>query len=437
MAWLRRRKSCVLALSWLLSIAGTACAQDIVGDWQGTLESGRKFRIVLQIRADANGGRTANLFSIDQSSVAIPVESVALSEGILKFRVPRIRGRFQGTLAANGASIRGTWTQANGEGSLDFVRATTETAWALDQSPHQPHFVEVESGVRVEVLDWGGSGPPLVLLAGLGDSAHVFDQFAPKLTSRYRVYGITRRGFGASDTPIPVESNYSPDRLGDDVLAVMSALKLTRPLLVGHSIAGEELSSIGSRYPERVAGLVYLDAGYSYAFYDKARPSFDMELLDLRRSLTAAKEAISPQEERTLLTLIAQQLSVFETSLKQRQQELEGTPDLTAEAIQKERSDRGSRQGKSARAILNALRPHRGIRCPVLALFAVPHRRGGLADAQAEAKDLARVEPLVKAFESGFPQAKVVRLPYASHYVFGSNEGDVIRELDSWVATLK
>ena len=34
-------------------------------------------------------------------------------------------------------------------------------------------------------------------------------------------------------------------------------------ILAGHAIAGEELSSIGSRYPERVAGLVCLDAGYS------------------------------------------------------------------------------------------------------------------------------------------------------------------------------
>jgi len=52
------------------------------------------------------------------------------------------------------------------------------------------------------------------------------------------------------------------------VLKVLDALQLEKPLLVGHSIAGEELSSIGSRHADRVAGLVYLDAGYSYAYYD-------------------------------------------------------------------------------------------------------------------------------------------------------------------------
>jgi non-heme chloroperoxidase len=33
--------------------------------------------------------------------------------------------------------------------------------------------------VNLEVLDWGGSGRPLVLLAGLGNTAHIFDKFAP------------------------------------------------------------------------------------------------------------------------------------------------------------------------------------------------------------------------------------------------------------------
>lgn len=89
-------------------------------------------------------------------------------------------------------------------------------------------------------LLWGGSGPPLVFLAGLGDAAHIFDNFAPKLINDYHVYGITRRGFGASSVPV---SGYSADRLGDDVLAVLDFLKLNRPILAGHSIAGEELSS--------------------------------------------------------------------------------------------------------------------------------------------------------------------------------------------------
>jgi hypothetical protein len=105
-----------------------------------------------------------------------------------------------------------------------------------DPSPHTVRFVTVEKGVRLEVVDWGGSGRPLVLLAGGGDTAHVFDDFAPKLTPSFHVYGITRRGFGESGFS---PEGYGADRLGDDVLAVLDALKLEKPILVGHSLGGE------------------------------------------------------------------------------------------------------------------------------------------------------------------------------------------------------
>jgi pimeloyl-ACP methyl ester carboxylesterase len=104
----------------------------------------------------------------------------------------------------------------------------------------------------------------VLLLAGSGNTAHVFDSLARKLIVSYRVYGITRRGFGASSAP---SSGYDADRLADDVLEVLRALRLNKPVLIGHSIAGEELSSIGSRHADKVAGLVYVDAGYSYAYY--------------------------------------------------------------------------------------------------------------------------------------------------------------------------
>ena len=57
-----------------------------------------------------------------------------------------------------------------------------------DPSPHRVQFIEAEKDVRLEVLDWGGTGRPVVLLAGLGNSAHVFDDFAPKLTRANHVY---------------------------------------------------------------------------------------------------------------------------------------------------------------------------------------------------------------------------------------------------------
>ena len=126
-----------------------------------------------------------------------------------------------------------------------------------DPSPHRSVFATVEEGVRLEVLDWGGEGRPVVLLAGLGNTAHIFDEFAVKLSGPYHVYGITRRGYGASSRPL---SGYSEQRLSDDVLVVLDSLKLVQPVLIGHSIAGDELTALGAQHSDRLGGLVYLDA---------------------------------------------------------------------------------------------------------------------------------------------------------------------------------
>src|SRR5579875_445751 len=142
----------------------------------------------------------------------------------------------------------------------------------------KPQSVAVEKDVRLEVLDWGGTGRPLVLLSGLGSDAHVYDALAPKLTGHFHVYAVTRRGFGNSSKPAATVANYSAERLGEDVLAVLDGLKLSRPVVAGHSIAGEELSWIGSRHPERVAGLVYLDAGDAYGLYDPVQGDWQIDI---------------------------------------------------------------------------------------------------------------------------------------------------------------
>jgi pimeloyl-ACP methyl ester carboxylesterase len=129
-------------------------------------------------------------------------------------------------------------------------------AWR-DPSKHEVTFISVDPYVQLEVLDWGGSGRALVLLAGSGNTAHVFDDFAPKLTDGCHVYGITRRGFGSSSHP---PAGYDDQRLADDALKVLDALHLEHPVLAGHSMAGGELTTIGRQHSERISGLIYLDA---------------------------------------------------------------------------------------------------------------------------------------------------------------------------------
>lgn len=125
-----------------------------------------------------------------------------------------------------------------------------------DSSPHEISFVSVAPDVDLEVLDWGGSGPPLVFLAGLGNTAHAFDDFAPRFLDRFRVVAITRRGFGASSHP---DSDYDLATRVQDIVSVLEAMELDSVVLAGHSIAAGELTVLGSRHADRVRSLVYLD----------------------------------------------------------------------------------------------------------------------------------------------------------------------------------
>src|SRR5262249_59574622 len=115
-------------------------------------------------------------------------------------------------------ATKGDW--AGGRVSrLEFERPTKAAAWHYELPHHSVSFVTVDKDVKLEVLDDGGSGRPMIFLAGLGATAHVFDKFAPKFLATCHVYGITRRGFGASSAPVPANGNYSADRLGDDLPA--------------------------------------------------------------------------------------------------------------------------------------------------------------------------------------------------------------------------
>ena len=98
----------------------------------------------------------------------------------------------------------------------------------IDSTFHKVQVVTSDKSVKIKVLDWGGSGQPLILLPGLGDTAHVFDSFALKLTPSYHVFGITPRGFGASSAPPPERANYFSDRLGDDVVPQKVPQRTTR-----------------------------------------------------------------------------------------------------------------------------------------------------------------------------------------------------------------
>lgn len=293
-----------------------------------------------------------------------------------------------------------------------------------DSSSHRARFVRVAPDVQLEVLDWGGGGRTVVLLAGLGGTAHDFDALAPKLAADHRVIAVTRRGFGRSSAP---PFGYGADSLADDILAVVDSLGLRRPILAGHSIAGQELSSVGNRYPEKVSGLIYLDAGFSYAFYDESHRSPTIEVNEIIRHLNALRSGsgASQQDRRTaMLTLADTSLPWLSNRLRVRLQD----PAVGS----------GPAPPPMARipyAMESGERKFTRIGGPVLAIYAWPRPRDPAMHDQLADMDSATAFQ-IRAFQRGVPQARVVRLPYADHYVFRSNEADVLREMRAFIRGL-
>jgi non-heme chloroperoxidase len=305
-----------------------------------------------------------------------------------------------------------------------------------DPSPHTTQFVTVDKDVRLEVLDWGGSGRPVVLLAGGGNTAHVFDGFAPKLTAKYRVYGITRRGFGAS-TYSPLDNG--ADRLGEDVLAVIRALKLNKPVLVGHSIAGAELSSIATLHPDSIAGVIYLEAGYPYAFDNGEGPTMK-EFLEIQ-----GPQPPTPGESDLISFSALQKWDAQVYGFQLPESEFHQTWDSASdERVGKPREFEGS---QSFMPMMTSTKKYAKIPVPALVIFAIPHvqetwmiKSTDPAIRNAANAYFARLDVIAekqaKAVEDNVPSAHVIRIR-GMHYIFLSNESEVLREMRTFLDGLK
>lgn len=142
---------------------------------------------------------------------------------------------------------------------LAFACATLAGHGQLATAPRD-QFVTV-NGVTLQYVDWGGAGGVILLLPGLGDDVHRFDAFAPRLRDAFHVVGFSRRGQGGSDKSA---SRYDTETLVEDIRQFLATMHVEHVDLIGHSIAGVEMTRFAALYPTRVQHLVYLDAAYDY-----------------------------------------------------------------------------------------------------------------------------------------------------------------------------
>jgi pimeloyl-ACP methyl ester carboxylesterase len=295
-------------------------------------------------------------------------------------------------------------------------------------------MVAIAAGVSLEVLDWGGTGRPLVLLAGLHNTAHVFDDLALSFTDSFHVYAITRRGFGRSSQPPDSDAA----TLVSDLRIVVDSLRLSKVILLGHSIAGEELTGFAVSYPNRCEALIYLDAAYD-------------------RSGTSALKALAkmPWPARPPMTS-ADSASV--AAVKAYYERTDGVRMLEGDARAVFRFDSAGRfvfEDSLAKRMIGRLvghltpPPYQRLTCPSLAIYAVPDSPGAavpwytLLDSAGRAQ-ADRLFPFLQAWNSASrrqyrqnaPLAHIVEIHNAHHYVFESNRAETLQAIRAFIAEL-
>lgn len=305
-------------------------------------------------------------------------------------------------------------------------------------SPYQSGFVTVD-GVRLHYLDWGGSGPALLFIPGMGCTAYIFSEFAPRFTDQFRVLALTRRGHGDSDYPA---SGYDPDTLAGDVRGFLDALDIDQVILAGHSMGYIEVSRFACLYPDRVLKLVYLDAAYD-------RQSEGLKAMFRQNPLP---KIIPPWPEAPFTRL---EDYIARVRWTYRGLDAVWGPVFDEEVRHNVRiTPEGVIEDKTPEAVNQALvetmntydADYAAIQAPMLCIFALQDGTFFLSEAYMDAGQQAQVldyfaslrgpyeREYIAQFRRRVPQATVVEIPGGHHYCFLHQPGLIEETMRQFLA---
>ena len=140
------------------------------------------------------------------------------------------------------------------EARSDVARRFEPEVIPVDSRPVPNDELVPLSDVTIHVVDWPGAEPAIVGIHGSGMSAYSMTALAERLAPDTRFTALDLRGHGFSDKP---PHGYDLERHVTDVLELIAALDLRRPLLLGHSAGGTVAAFVASQIDS--SGLILLE----------------------------------------------------------------------------------------------------------------------------------------------------------------------------------
>jgi pimeloyl-ACP methyl ester carboxylesterase len=270
--------------------------------------------------------------------------------------------------------------------AIPVTKEAAASAWT-DSSPHTAGFVTA-NGIQTNYLDWGGTGPNLILIHGLGDNPHVFDEIVPSLGGKFRIVAYARRGHGRSSKSGPFDTG----TLTEDLKALMDSLKIAKAHLAGWSMGGNEITGMAGKYPDRVDRIVYLDGAY-----DWADPAAVAAFGELPVSFTPTPAALV-----SLDAFRSWQIGTFFPAITNPSRLEAYIRDMVD--IQADGSVRPVASDSVSGALFNALvtnpRDYTKVKAPALAIYAETFLDGAHGDSAQRAKALAWEEKHLRPFRA-------------------------------------
>ena len=259
-------------------------------------------------------------------------------------------------------------------------------------------------GRRFHYTDWGGHGPPLVMLHGLSGHARTWDYTAASLSSRYHVLALDQRGHG--DTDWAPKYGFAP--MAQDLLDFLDALDLREVTLMGLSMGGIVSFVFAAAHPGRVRRLVVMDIGPEIA------PAGATNVA----SALAAKDTFSSEDEAFAQARASNPRPTDERVRHRVSHNLRTLPDGTLTfKYDKALSNPRNLFDHTAEELWQAWR---AVRCPVLLV------RGDDSDVLAA--------ETAQRMLAGNPNASMASVPECGHSITLDNPDGMLEVVSPWLA---